>query len=323
MAQEKLHWYFKRSEQGTEFEGPVSGAQLSALAAKGILTLESLVLSESSTKNQWVSAARIPKLRELMEANQARPVATPPPIRAVSKSKSKLFPVLIGVAAAAIVAVAFTGFLVVRFWDKPAVQQANSKVNETKPASQPKATQANGSSPVTQQQAPVEQRAPEPPKEPPKRLVDFSLAGMRIGDELTREMEYKHVASKDVGNFEVMASQTIEVGDIELFVIYTFLDRRLESVSLLFKPKDFEEVLSTFVAKFGKPDNVENEVVTNALKTEFLNMTCTWRTNQGEFVLQKYAGKVTDSYGSLRSERYEKYIEAKKNEEMQQLQKKL
>ncbi len=61
-------WYFQQQTIGNpDTEGPVSHQQLLALIRSGTVKPKALVCSNEVTQGQWLSAAKVPVLREAME----------------------------------------------------------------------------------------------------------------------------------------------------------------------------------------------------------------------------------------------------------------
>lgn len=150
--------------------------------------------------------------------------------------------------------------------------------------------------------------------------ITFNMDGMRIGDKLTEEFAYSHCAAKDKGKAERLCHKSINMEGGDIFVIYYFDDFKLVGVSLSFKASMFGDIVAAYTNKFGQSPHKKNEeTVTSRAGVKYINEIKSWKTDLGEFIIEKYGSSIDKGYAYLRSKQYERYLLKKKSERLNKL----
>jgi len=88
------------------------------------------------------------------------------------------------------------------------------------------------------------------------------------------------------------------------FYIHMDFSDGLQSVSFSFSSQVYESLLEAFTALYGKPNEVKNSILHNAMGAQFENQTATWKGNRGAtIVLERMFDKVNEGYVTVMTDK--------------------
>jgi hypothetical protein len=150
--------------------------------------------------------------------------------------------------------------------------------------------------------------------------VKFDITGMKVGDRLTEKFAYSRCPGKDEGKPDIQCHEFIKIESGEILILYQFDDFKLVGVSLSFESDLFNDVVKAYTSKFGvSPHKTYQEPVVTRAGVKYTNEVVSWNTDSGEFVVEKYGGRVDKGHAQLRSPAWVRYIEKKKEAQQKEL----
>lgn len=157
--------------------------------------------------------------------------------------------------------------------------------------------------------------------EPEFEPVAFDVQGMKIGHKLTEELSFGLAGpALDKGKGERMCYESIEIGRVEIMIIYQFYNWKLIGVRLSFESEDYDTLIDAYSQKFGcRPHMTDSGFLENRLGTQFQNEIAIWETTSGPFRIEKYSSTVTKGQAILENPEYGRYLTNKKKRKTQNL----
>lgn len=112
------------------------------------------------------------------------------------------------------------------------------------------------------------------------------------------------------------------IGPSKVTLSYQILDGAFERLIFLFKPRDFDDLLTAFTEKWGAPVAVTSPPFRTVGGTSTTNTVAEWKFSDGELTLQRYGPSLTDGAAQIASPKSERASEEKRREEAAQAAKK-
>lgn len=104
------------------------------------------------------------------------------------------------------------------------------------------------------------------------------------------------------------------IGESEVDISYGVIDGRMEGVTLFFKADEFDDLVTAFTAKWGKPTRVQSEPYHTQGGLKTTNTILTWSFAQGNLNLRHFGSSITDGTAAIYTTRYLRAREAKETE---------
>lgn len=97
-----------------------------------------------------------------------------------------------------------------------------------------------------------------------------------------------------------------EIADTRIGVQFWFLNDRMGSFALTFKPDQFHLLKEAFIGRYGPPTQTESNEFKTRGGLSYVNEELTWRFKNGAAArLSKYASRIDRGSASVRSKEYE------------------
>ena len=172
----------------------------------------------------------------------------------------------------------------------------------------------------------------------------FDIKGMHIGDILNKEFAYHHCPVKDIeehvglvwsddkqtyvdngkpSDGNIKGSDSFEIDGKSVFVLYTFQNRLLVGVVIVFDTGLYDTIKKVYTDKFKQEPKVSNDTVTTGMGVQHTNETSTWQTSSGPFILKRYGGDIKNGIGMLLSPELEKAYNEQEGKAKEALKEKL
>ena len=172
----------------------------------------------------------------------------------------------------------------------------------------------------------------------------FDIKGMHIGDILNKEFAYHHCPAKDIeehvgwvwsddkqtyvdngkpSDGNITGSDSFEIDGKSVFVLYTFQNRLLVGVIIVFDTGLYDTIKKVYTDKFKQEPKVSNDTVTTGMGVQYTNETSTWQTSSGPFILNRYGADIKNGSGMLRSPELEKAFNEQEGKAKEALKEKL
>jgi hypothetical protein len=159
-----------------------------------------------------------------------------------------------------------------------------------------------------QQELPPER--PAPARTAVTQGARFTAQGMRLGDRPSPAyMAANGMAAADLAKPEFFRRHVIEVPGGEVVQMLCFMHGRLASMSLLYDPDLYDEVVAVWSQRLGRPTVQRADAVGNAFGASFDNPVALWQTDGGLLKVAKYGSGLDKGYGAIFSRAY---LEAQK-----------
>lgn len=154
--------------------------------------------------------------------------------------------------------------------------------------------------------------------------VQFEVKGMRVGDKITKDFFDKYCQTKDKLKADVSGSELIKINDKSVFVSYQFDDYKLVGITVSFDSGMHSSLVDAYTEKFGcVPHKVEKSIVKTRMNAEYENITASWITDAGPFVVEKHGVSANKGFAILRSPEYLGYLARQKSKDTESLRDKL
>ncbi len=172
----------------------------------------------------------------------------------------------------------------------------------------------------------------------------FDIKGMHIGDILNKEFAYHHCPAKDIeehlgwvwsdvkqtyvdngkpSDGNITGSDSFEIDGKSVFVLYTFQNRLLVGVHIVFDTGLYDTIKKVYTDKFKQEQKVSHDTVTTGMGVQHTNETSTWQTSSGPFILKRYGADIKNGIGMLLSPELEKAFNEQEGKAKEALKEKL
>ena len=172
----------------------------------------------------------------------------------------------------------------------------------------------------------------------------FDIKGMHIGDILNKEFAYYHCPGEDIeehvgwvwsgdkqtyvdngkpSDGNTTGSDSFEIDGKSVFVLYTFQNRLLVGVAIVFDTGLYDTIKKVYTDKFKQEPKVSNDTVTTGMGVQYTNETSTWQTSSGPFILNRYGANIKNGSGMLWSPEREKAFNEQEGKAKEALKEKL
>jgi hypothetical protein len=95
-------------------------------------------------------------------------------------------------------------------------------------------------------------------------------------------------------------SGELTIGTVRGKVLFLFGPQGMDGVSITFASSQYSTIMDAFVARYGPPASRSLDPVRTLAGASFTNETLGWSGTNTIIVLEKYAGKVTESFAHIR-----------------------
>jgi hypothetical protein len=92
------------------------------------------------------------------------------------------------------------------------------------------------------------------------------------------------------------------IGQVRVWTTIEFdLDRRMDSVVLLFPSANFYQIKTAFVERYGEPTERRTQEIQNRMGARFENELLEWKGEKVLIDLRRYSSRVTESNATIRT----------------------
>lgn len=142
--------------------------------------------------------------------------------------------------------------------------------------------------------------------------IDFELNGLKVGDKLTEQFKKKYCPKKSEGKKELECKKELTINGVDVSARFFFNDLSLITVSLTYDSKTYPDLVKAYSKSFSRgPHKNIKEAIDIGTGKKYTNEKVLWKTNSGDFTIEKYGSNLTRGYAYLNSPEYIQYLETK------------
>ena len=106
------------------------------------------------------------------------------------------------------------------------------------------------------------------------------------------ESKIKKDLSKREGCFKDMCSKHFDIKGVPVDALFIFTEDTLNEIGFAFKPTNYKALKDALIEKYGKPTQVEKELLQNNMGATFEGESASWKMKNGEVIISQYNGST-------------------------------